>query len=266
MKSNNLFSLRRFMLLFKQSFMVNKKLIGISLAGLTGIIFISLVLFQSVSKFQIWNPGRSMATFQLFFFSLGIVYSSLSFPSFRSKEKTMFYLMLPASNFEKFIFEFLTRIIAFILFMPFIFWMTANIEGAIVHRFIPESIGFYYRFPFETFLKTFNHKDTLEGWHKFSNIQTGLFVFVAAFAGASYFSKSPLMKTIFMFLIIFGGFSLFTYLLYKGLNLNENNLSIERIPFIKSRDQGAVFTALLITTVNLALLSIAWFSLKEKEA
>lgn len=266
MKSNNLFSLGRFMLLFKQSFMVNKKLIGISLAGLTGIIFISLVLFQSVSKFQIWNPGRSMATFQLFFFSLGIVYSSLSFPAFRSKEKTMFYLMLPASNFEKFIFEFLTRIIAFILFMPFIFWMTANIEGAIVHRFIPESIGFYYRFPFETFLKTFNHKDALEGWHKFRNIQICLFAFVAAFAGASYFSKSPLMKTLFMFLIIFGGFSLFTYLLYKGLNLTENSISGNRILFFKNNDEVISYFAMAVIAVNLALLSIAWFSLKEKEA
>ena len=258
--------MQRFMMLFKQSLRINKKLIGISLAGLAGTMFITLVLFQSMSRFQIWFPDRSMGTFYLFFFSLGIVYSSLSFPAFRSKEKTMSYLMLPVSAFEKFIFEFLTRIIAFIVFMPVLFWMVANLEGAIIHHYVPGSDSFYYKFPLSTYFALFTHEDSLQGLIKFGKIQTGLFAFIAAFAGASHFSKSPLMKTLFTFLIILIGFSLFIYLLYKGLNLNENSFSVEKILFFKNKDEAVPFFALSVMTVNLALLSIAWFSLKEKEA
>ena len=254
------------MLLFKQSFRINKKLIGISLAGLAAIIFIALFLSQSTTRFQIWFPGRSLAIFSFFFFSLGIVYTSLSFPAFRSKEKTMSYLMLPASTAEKFIFEFLTRIIAYFLIMPVIFWIVANIEGTIIHHYMPVSENFYYKFPFATYFKIFSHTTASEGWNNFGGLQIGLFAFLAVFAGASHFSKSPLIKTIFTFSISLIGFSLLSYLLYKGLNLNEDILSNEGVFFVKTKNTAAVVVSLLFAAVNIVLLAIAWFSLKEKEA
>ncbi len=226
------------------------------------VFLIALILFQSASKFQIWMPYRSMATFKLFFYPLGIVYVSLSFPSFRSKEKTMSYLMLPASTSEKFIFEFLTRIIAFGVVMPILFWIVANLEGTFIRHYIPVSDSFYSKFPFSTYFRIFSHTTKVGGWYNFGNMQIGLFVLMAAFAGASYFSRSPLLKTLFTLSVTLIGLSLVTYLLYKGLNLNENNLSYESLPFVKNKEQGAVFEALLLTAINLALFSIAWFSLK----
>src|ERR1035437_5541610 len=85
METNNSFSIRRFFLLCKQSLIINKKLFGISLAGFTGTLFIVLILFQSDANFRNWENHDYMRTFAILFFSLGIIYSSLSFPAFRSK-------------------------------------------------------------------------------------------------------------------------------------------------------------------------------------
>jgi hypothetical protein len=251
------------MMLFKQSLRINKRLIGISLSAVAGSFFIALILFQLASQFRNWSERDCQITFEWFFFMLGIVYCSFAFPAFRTKEKTMAYLMLPVSISEKFTFEILTRIIVFILFMPLMFWLVANLEGFIVHHFVPDLIN--YKLSFGTVLTVFTHNNTT-GWAIFGYIQIVLLAFIVAFTGASYFSKAPLMKTIFTLSIIQVGFILFIYLLYKGFNMKEVSFSIERIFFIKSEAEAVIFFALSLLVVNMSLLAIAWFSLKEKEA
>src|SRR5665647_2458070 len=88
MQTNNLFTFQRFGMLCKQSLIINKKLIGLSLAGFVGILFIALIVLQSASNFDRWENNDCMVTFVFLFFQLGILYSGLSFPSFRSKEKS----------------------------------------------------------------------------------------------------------------------------------------------------------------------------------
>ena len=58
-------------------------------------------------------------------------------------------------------------------------------------------------------------------WGVFGTGQAILFVFTAAFTGASHFSRSPLIKTLFTFSTIVAGYFLFSFLLYRGLNLKE---------------------------------------------
>jgi hypothetical protein len=263
MESGNTFSLQRLMLLFKQSFTINKKQLAITIISIAAIFFVILVLSQSAAQFVKWRPSNGLILFEIFFFAFGIVYSSFAFPAFRTKEKTMSYLMLPVSTLEKFTFEFLTRIVAFILFMPLLFLIVANLEGIIVHHFVPELT--YYKFSFGTAWKDLNNHQ-VKGWIMFGYIQTALFAFIVAFTGASYFSKAPLMKTIFTFSIVQVTGILFIYLLSKGLNLKGNDLSGQNILFIKNEADAVVFYALSALAVNLTLLSIAWFSLKEKEA
>ena len=155
MKTNNVFSLQRFLMLIKQSFRINKKTIGISLAGISGTLFILLMLFQKIDNFEYWTNENYFDVFLVFFFALGIIYTSLSFPAFRSKEKSMVYLTLPINAFEKYTFELVTRIVAFILFMPLLFWVIANIEGSIVHYYTPKLIN--YKFSFSQALAELNN-------------------------------------------------------------------------------------------------------------
>lgn len=263
MQTNHQFSFQRLLLLGKQSFIINKKLIGISLAGSIGILFLLLLFFQFNANFQNWRNQNYLATFAFFFFALGIIYTSLSFPAFRSKEKSMAYLMLPVSLTEKFVFELLNRIVVFIFLMPVFFWLVANIEGMVVHSFIPEFIN--YKFSYGDIFTEMDNQGKIDGWTKVIFVQGVLFVFITAFTGACHFSKSPLLKTMFTISIIAAGYALFTYLLAKGLNLREYHPANDRILFVDTKNSALVTVAVLSTMVNLCLLTIAWFGLKEKE-
>jgi len=262
METNNSFSIQRFLLLCKQSFVINKKMIGISLGGFSGMLFLILMGNQSGAHFSNWENHDYLGTFVFLFFVLGIIYSGHSFPAFRSKEKSMAYLMLPASASEKFFFELVTRIIVFILLMPLLFWVIANLEGSVVHYFVPELKN--YTFSFVESWSEINHQLHYDGWNIFAIVQGCLFVFIAAFAGASHFSKSPLLKTMFAFSLIIAGYGFYVYLLIKGFDLN--GIRVENNFFIKDKDEAIVYIAIGATAINLCLLAIAWFKLKEKEA
>ena len=267
METNNSFSFQRFTMLCKQSFVINKKLIGISLAGFAGTLFMLLLFSQFQTHFSNWGIKEYRVTFFFLFFTLGVIYSSLSFPAFRSKEKSMAFLMLPASATEKFVFEFLSRIVVFILIMPLYFWLIANFEGLVVHSFVPELTNYKFSFGMlgNGFLSVV--KDgRFEFWAMILVIQVVLFVFIAPFAGASHFSKSPLLKTLFVFSLIIAGYGFSVYLLIKGLNLEGMHPVNDRVLFMHNTDGALMFFGILSTAINLSLLSIAYFRLKEKEA
>lgn len=261
MQTNNSFSFQRFLLLIRLSLRVNKKLMMITIAGLAGTLFLCLFLFQSMSDFHSWDQASYIATFIFLFLFLGLLYTSQSFPAFRSNTKSLAYLTLPASNTEKYVFELLTRIVAFIIFMPVVFWIIANIEGAIVHKFVPQLTDYKF-LPIESFFR-FMDKAKPGFWGILGIIQSILFVFIAAFAGASHFSKSPLIKTLFTFSIIVAGFFMFSLLLYKGLKMKEYE-STEKVTI--SKERILMLFAIAGSIINLSLLAFAWFRLKEKEA
>lgn len=262
MHTNNMFSIKRFILLFKQSAIVNKKLIGTSLIGAAGIMFVALFSLQSINNYR-WDSFPSMIFFLFCYVSLGGVYISQSFPAFRSKEKCLVYLLQPASASEKFIFEFLTRIVFLVLFLPPMFWILANIEGAIVHHYIPRFIS--YKFSFGEGLDQLITSKEMSGWNIFALIQFFLFVYMVMFTGACHFSKSPRTKTLFTLSVVVGGFVLLGYLLYRGLNLQEYNMNGKSILFMREKDDVFIFLSIVGIVVNLSLIAIAWFRFKEKE-
>ena len=259
METNNIFSFKRFILLCKQSLIINKKLIGISLAGFSGFVFLLLYLFQKKS-FQSWDNASYTRMLLYLFFTIGTIYSSLSFPAFRMKEKSITYLMLPASISEKFTFELLIRVVMFILLMPVLYWAVANIEGTIVHHFKPEFQN--YKF------------SLIDGWSKILHdtgdfklrkiffIQYPLFIFTVMFAGACHFSKSPLLKTLFTISIIMVGYAVLIYILTKGFNV-RGYIAREGSVFF---DEPLTVYAISSIVASLCLLAVTFFKLKEKEA
>ena len=263
MQTNNSFSFHRLMLLFKQKLIINKRRYPLGLAAFSGGLFISFVFSQTAKNFSNWSNMDYVSTFIPVFVSLGIAYSAFSYPAFRSKEKSMAFLMLPATNGEKFVFEILSRIFAFIILMPLIFWIVANLEGALVHSFFPKLVN--YKFSFYDGLMVIVKDGKFEFWVLILTIQGILFPFIALFTGASHFSKSPLLKTLLTFSIVVLGFFLFTYLLNVSLNLDGlKPVGKDQIFF---RDGQSVYRLLSISMliINMTFLAIAWFSLKEKE-
>jgi len=263
MQTNNVFSIYRLMLLGKQSWITNKKQIGYTLAGFVGILVLVLLFFQSVNNFRNWENKSGEVMFIFLFFAWGIIYSGFSFPGFRSKEKTIAYLILPASASEKFVFELVTRIFIYILIMPLLFWCVANLEGVVVHYFVPDLTN--YRFSFSGFGISNTSPVKTEGWITYMIVQGVMFAFITAFTGASHFSKSPLFKTIFTLTIIGFGYALYSYLLFKGFNLKDFHPANDRVLFMRDKDDALVVFGIAMTLINLCLLAISWFGLKEKE-
>lgn len=264
METNNTFSVQRLILLGKQFWIIYKKMIAIMLPGFAGILFIVLILLQSMGNFQNWENHDYMGIFTFLFLTWGFIIAGYSYPGFRNKEKSMAYLMLPASASEKFIFEFLTRIVVFIFLMPLFFWVVANLEGLVVHSFVSDFE--HYKFSFAETWSEINYQLHYDGWNKFGMVQGCIFVFIAAFTGASYFSKLPVLKTMFVFSILVAGYALFTFLLVKGLNLRDFHPENDRILFIKNWHDTIAPLAIGLTVINMCLLAIAFFRLKEKEA
>ena len=262
MQTNNQFSTERFVALCRQSLIINKKVIWITLGGSSVLLFFLLYFLQASQQFSDWTNVDYSGVFAYLFFPLGILFAGLAFPAFRTKEKSMAYLMLPASRTEKFLFELATRILLFILIIPPMFWAIANLEGIIVNGFAPELV--HYRFSFvEVWLKLTSHGH-FGGWTLFAVVQGWLFSLFLFFAGASHFSKMPFRKTWFSIGVLFFGYTFFILLLGKVLNLH--GIVNIRLFFFKTDNAAIAALSILITAINLCLLAIAWYRLKEKEA
>jgi cytochrome c oxidase assembly factor CtaG len=137
-----------------------------------------------------------------------------------------------------------------------------NIEASVMHYYFPHFQNYWFSFK-DAYYQITDPKKTK--WLVSAFVQGGLFTFIFSFAGASHFSKSPLLKTLFTFSILVGGYFLFAYLLYKGLNLREYSPVNGRILFVSSQEGFAKFLGIAITIMNLIFLTIAYFRLKEKE-
>ncbi len=264
MQTNNSFSFHRLMLLFRQKLIINKRRYPLALAAFSGSLIISFVFAQTINNFGDWSNMHFVTTFISVFVIGGIAYAGFSFPPFRSKEKSMVYLMLPATNGEKFVFEILSRIVVFIILMPLLYWILANLEGAVFHYYFPELVN--YKFSFRDGFLTIVKDGKFEFWALILTLQGILFIFIAPFAGAGYFSKSPLVKTLLTFSIVVIGYFLFAYIVDKSLNLDGlRPVGKDQIFF---RDGQSVIRLLSISMfiINMTFLAIAWFSLKEKEA
>jgi hypothetical protein len=262
MQTNNLFSTVRFVALCKHSLTINKRVIWITLGGSSVILFFLLYFLQASQQFSDWTNYDYYGVFAYTFFPLGILFSGLSFPAFRNKEKSMAYLMLPVSQTEKYLFEFLTRILLFTVIIPPLFWVVANLEGAVVKNFAHELVN--YRFSFgEAWSKLASH-DHFSGWTLFAMVQGWLFTLLLFFTGASHFSRMPFQKTWFSFGALFFGYTYFIVVLGKVLGL-QGIVNI-RLFFFKTNQSAIAALAIAITVINLCLLAISWFRLKEKEA
>jgi hypothetical protein len=262
--NNNTFSSERLMMLFRSSLLINKRLILITLAGVAGTIFLVLLLLQMMNGYKNWSQQEFLVTFIVLFFLLGAVYTSLSFPAFRSGVRTVNYLMLPASTLEKFIFELSTRVVLFIVIMPVLYWLVANIEAKIVYN-LNHLLERGY-FSFREGSQHFVNQQQFKGWALVVLIQCLFVIFTATFAGSAYFTKSPLIKTFFTLSLIIGFYLLYTWLLIKGLKMDDYIPTNHRVLFIHNEKDFQLFMALGMTVVNVLILTISWFFLKEKEA
>jgi hypothetical protein len=265
---NPIFNLNRFFDLCRRSFVLNKQLILISIGGLSGGIFLILLVLQLFDRnYRHWNNSNTFILFLFLYIGLGIVYASLSFSGFRTKEKTINELMFPASPLEKYIFEVLSRLVLFIVIFPLVFWIIANLECMMLHSIYPFFEDYHFSF-IKGIAKNFgiarDFGKHIEVWPTIMIITGGLLFFTIPFTGASSFQKNPLVKTLLLTTIIVVVFILIGVGLNYALDLENYSLAPDRLLFV-TKKHIPKFISLFFTATNAVLLTISYFKIKEKE-
>ena len=262
--SSNIFNLKRFIMLAKQHYIQNQKLLLYASIAYIGVIFLVLTIVQMGNE----REPHDLEVFRAFIIGFvavfGILYTGYSFPAFRSKESTINYLMLPSSVLEKFLFELLTRLSIVVILLPLLFWATFHFQGYFFSLFTPEkfeSIGFGQVTDFELPQDI----QAYQSWFMTMIMALVMLGFVLPFTGGAMFSKQPLVKTLFAVALIVIFYAAVTFILLEpmGFGKYQPNESLWLMPH---SEKGAMqFFGTLAIIGNLVLLFVAYRKLKERE-
>lgn len=260
MKTSDTFDFRRFGLLVKQNFIHNYRMMLICLIGFCGGLFMLLLLVQAMNKFDTWTRDAYINTFLAIFIALGLLYSGTSFPGLRSRERTFSYLLIPASTFEKFLLEFLSRIVLFLVAVPLLYWAVFTTEGFFLQAIHNKFVFQPYSYSDLTMLR-FLPSD-LTRWLVGMSFALGLLLFTLPFVGAATFMKYPLPKTLFSVAVIFLFHVFLVYFFLEILKFDGPHdgkiLGMDGDDFIK-------FLTVYGIIGNIILLTATYFKLKERE-
>lgn len=258
MKTNQLFSLKRFWTYAVSSLTLHHR----QLLLMTGAVSAGLLLFLSFLMFinRNWHEHQWIPVLVFVVPIAGLLYVGSAFPDLRSKEKTIGFLMTPASSFEKFLYEFIERIVFFCILFPILLYLVGNLAfittEAIKHTmgipFDAESLS-YRQFP--------NKILPEEGKNLLA--LGALSALCLAFAGAAVFRKFPLIKTIIFVCIVLFSIVGYFVLIFERMHLNRPWLE----PYLENLGKQNILSlfAVLLTIFILVILSYAYFKLKEKE-
>ncbi len=147
MKPHSFFSFKRFGRLLAADLRLNSKRYLYAIAGAAIGLYLFLLFTLSVDQY-----GKVEAEFyaQMFFvslFTLGI-YTGSAFPSFNRKTTASNFLLFPASNFEKFLSQFLIYYVAGAILFIFIFWADAHLAQLSMSNMESVKTGKYIIEPF----------------------------------------------------------------------------------------------------------------------
>jgi hypothetical protein len=262
--SSNTFSWKRFLMLFKQHYLQNNKLLLYAAVAYIGVIFLLLTMVQ-LGNDRAPHDLEIFGAFIIGFVSVfGILFTGYSFPAFRRKESAINYLMVPASTLEKFLFEFLSRLSIVFILLPTLFWMTFHFQGYFFNLFSPiefQTIGFGQLLDFE--LPEEIREQAF--WVFTLIISLVLLAFVLPFTGGAIFSKQPLIKTLFAVAIIVIFYAVCIYVALETLGVGNYQPNDSLWLFPHSQNAAMRFFGSLAVFTNVAILIVAYKKLKEKE-
>lgn len=219
--------------------------------------FFSVILFFSaMSNADAWGNMNSFYTAG--FIISGIFISGMAFTNFRSKEKTMTYIMLPASTLEKFISELLLTTIVFAIAYTAIFY---------IFNFAVSAIAGIYGLPIDFLNLSDLH--VLQGFMYYVIFQS---IFLA---GSATFRKVPLFFTLFSLFVAGIAILIFTVIIttflkgeFENLAFGSFNINSNTFPEIDIENHPLVLIPKYMFYYLTAPLFwvVTYFKLKEKEA
>jgi hypothetical protein len=272
------FSAKRFYKCLNYDLVLNGKTYLFTLIGLMMVLLIiNLINLNSFSSFYRLNYGFNTINFDnyfynsyylpvfVFFIIVGSILSAgTSFSALRTSQKSINYLLFPASSLEKFLVQFLIRIPVFVmLFIP-IYWLNFKFSYNFYSLFdtVSEAVKSYGLLsPFQPK----NMDDTALCLIVITAVMSSLFAFV----GAAYFKKYALFKSVFTFgltaFFMFLLMVLFSHLFYEHHANEFFQVKLKMFPVYENFNSIEIYTITLFTGLSIFLLPLAYFKLKERE-
>lgn len=258
MKTNQLFSLKRFWTYAVSSLTLHHR----QLLLMTGAVSAGLLLFLSFLMFinRNWTANQWFPFLIIVVPVVGLLYVGSAFPALRSREKTTGFLMIPASSLEKFLYEFIERIVFFCALFPILLYAVGNLTLRMT-RAIKSAMDIPFSAEFLSYGSFFDKMVTEETQHLLA--LGALAALSLAFAGAVVFRKLPLIKTVIFVCAVFFAFAGYIVLIFDKMQLRHPWLE----PLVQNLGTEKILTSftVLLSLFILVILSYACFKLKEKE-
>lgn len=227
--------------------------------GAAVVLFTFLLIL--ISNHGIRNAEGWFGTFIGTFVFSGLLLIGHSFPAMRKKKSTINFLMIPASNFEKFFYEFLIKIVLFTLLYPLFF----KIIGELAFSFAQ------FISPYKSFTSYTMHELTELRNNEFFSAICWAYIFGAsiAFAGASAFKKLPLLKTIIVLAVILGAISGYMYFLVEKTGWEHGMeyfaMEVLKLNQLEEPENPGRILSVFPAISSIVAFGYAFFNLKERE-
>lgn len=280
MSFNNYFNLKRFSRLLQQDLLINKTKYGLTILGLGLITYILSYMFLNSSKESMIKHNYAVfqnytICFAFFMMYVGVIIG-LAFSDLSDKIKTSNYLLNPGSTLEKVILQFLIRIGLFVPIALGVFWIGIRLAKA---SLMPEIVNYnsveqlmdpalipYFEY---RFLITQNSGKIWDTWQILFVI-FGLFSYgIYLFAGATYFKRYALIKTVIASIVVLLTSITFSVLLSHIFYPKEThgfNSRLNEFAVTEHLSSFQLFMVSLSLFSWMFFLAMAYFKLKEKEA
>jgi hypothetical protein len=280
MNSNKFFSFSRFYQLLRNDILLNHKKYLLTIVG--GFILGFILMFTQMPGYLFpgsigFDATRYNILFIMCLFGLGAFVGS-AFSELSSKIKMSNYLLMPASTFEKFLYQFVIRAVVGTVIFLFIFWLDTHIARIAVLSHMknnlgqlagPEKYNYIEKFHFSMLLIKSKYP-TVTNWRLFDGIGSILLVFslgMFLFSVKIFFRKLGLIKTgislvaaIYLIMIIMMCFSHLYYPQAVGFNIANIDYKLSN-----GYDNSEIFLYSIAYIAPLFLLPLGYFKLKEKQ-
>ena len=257
------FNWSRFRNLLSYGLLLNYKLGIYSVVSFLGISMLFMFFIQLTNEYRSLDLESFLILFSVMYVGFGVLFSGTSFSNLRIKEKTISYLMLPASVFEKFLYEFLTKVMLFLVAMPILYFLSYYVEG---YLFDALSRSFVFTpIDLDELAKVYLTPGASSGVAAQVFIHlVAIGILIIPFTGSVTFTKYPIVKTLFSCVTVVFFFVIYTYLIVEELGLNK--FRIKESLLIPTSEVSA-FRFFLVGAVifNLTLIIVAFLKLKERE-
>ncbi len=271
---NSTFSFKRFKNLFLRDLFVNLRPL-ITIVG--GIFFIFLLIFSLIllinhSSDKLMNIAQNFynVTYFMAFLAGSLFFSGNAFRDFRNKERSMSYLMLPSSNLEKVLSQYILVTFIFTIFTTLAYYIFSFFSMTLISVFTDYTLSFY-----EPFGKV--------NWNIF--FRTFILAQLFLLAGAVTFRRSPLFFTGLTYFLYFLALSLiiaaFVTFIFSGIGTSSVDTALESTGFLNTTKynsfwelDSSIFNSWSLKAfyyyhqyiIGVGFALYIWFKVKEKQA